>query len=68
MWISARRLRSPPRLEVVASGHAVWSTPLSSSSGSQTVALPSNLDHSGSYAVLIAGGKPIRSVALPGES
>ena len=56
------------RLEVVASGHAVWSTPLSSSSGSQTVALPSNLDHSGSYAVLIAGGKPIRSVALPGES
>ena len=55
------------RLEVIAFGHPVWSTPLSSSSTSQNVAIPSDLDHSGSYAVLVAGREPIRLVALPGE-
>jgi len=58
----------PASLEVVAFGHAVWSTPLSSSSGTQTVAIPPDLNHSGSYVVLVTGGKPIRFVAAPGEA
>jgi hypothetical protein len=56
------------RLEVAASGHVVWSTPLASSSVTQSVTIPSDLNHSGSHVVLVAGGKPIRRVAVPGEA
>jgi hypothetical protein len=55
------------RLEVERFGRTVWSTPLSSGSTWQSVAIPSRLDHSGASAVLVAGGAPIRSVSLPGE-
>jgi hypothetical protein len=54
------------RLEVERFGRTVWSTPLSSGSTWQRVAIPSRLDHSGASAVLVAGGAPIRSVSLPG--
>lgn len=54
------------RLEVAASGNVVWSTPLASIGTAQSVAIPSDLDHSGLHVILVAGGQPIRRVALPG--
>lgn len=54
------------RLEIAAFGDVVWSTALASNSSTQTVGIPSDLDHSGAYVILVAGGKPIRMVAVPG--
>jgi hypothetical protein len=51
------------RLEMIGLERVLWSTPLSQNTGMQTVTLPSDLPHSGSELVLVAGGKDIRSVS-----
>jgi hypothetical protein len=55
-------------LEVATFGKVVWSTPLSSSSTTQTVTVPPDLDHPGSFLILVVGGEPVRLVAVPGEA
>ena len=52
----------PAHLEVVTRGRVLWSAPLSSNSGTQSVVLPGDALHPGSHVLLITGGKTIRDV------
>ena len=52
----------PAHLAVVMRGQALWSALLSSSSGTQNVALPAGVLRPGSHVLLVANGRIIRSV------
>lgn len=49
-------------LALVTGGRVLWSAPLKSTSGTQTVALPADALHPGSQVLLVAAGQTIRNV------
>jgi hypothetical protein len=52
----------PAHVAVVARGRVLWSAPLSSKGGTQSVVLPADVLHRGSRVLLVAGGRTIRNV------
>jgi len=58
------RARIPARLAVVTSGRLVWSVPLSSTSATQNVVLPTDSTSPGSGLLLMAGDRTIRRVSV----